>query len=113
MAFQITGPQVQDVGLRHFVEDAARAYNLTGWVQNRGEDIVGEAQGPEGSTGLLSFELDLWKGTPQATIEQVTRSEIAFIPAAYEDGFEILEDFVPQSELARVSPLTSGDPIPH
>ena len=90
MAFKITGSPVQHVGLRHFIQDAAVGYNLTGFVRYEDRNVVGEAQGLAGENGLFNFHLGLWKGSPASAIEWVKRHRVDEL--ANEDSFDILDD---------------------
>lgn len=65
----VTG-QVQGVGFRWFVREAARELDLSGWVRNRSDGCVEVAA--DGETRLLAdFRDRLRKGPPHARVESV------------------------------------------
>jgi acylphosphatase len=93
MKFTITSAPVHNVSLRHFVQERALGYNLTGFVQYNNDSVVGEAQGVMGRRGLYDFEKDLWKGTPGAAIEWVESEFTRDKLANFGDGFIIKDDW--------------------
>ena len=69
IAFRVHGA-VQGVGYRRFVERAAQALDLAGWVRNEPSGTVcGEVQGPE--TALKTFRERLAEGPAFAAVERL------------------------------------------
>jgi acylphosphatase len=69
--------QVQGVGFRWFVREAARRRNLAGWVRNLqdgGVEVV--AEGPDREIGALRSDLARGpEGASVATVDQVSGSD--------------------------------------
>jgi acylphosphatase len=83
--FVITG-LVQGVGFRFFVENAARAEGLSGWVQNQRDGSVEVvAEGDREAVGR--FEMKLRRGPGRARIERVVADDEA--PSGRDGGFWI------------------------
>ena len=77
--------RVQGVGFRYFVEQAARALGVSGWVRNRddGEVEVYAAGNPEQLSELAGM---LWKGPRWAEVRGVDESEA---PIEQGHGFSV------------------------
>jgi acylphosphatase len=65
---------VQGVGFRYFVEHAANALGLTGWVRNRDDGDV-EVYAAGNSAQLAELAGMLWKGPRWAEVRAVDESE--------------------------------------
>ena len=67
---------MQGVGFRYFVEHAANALGLTGWVRNRDDGDV-EVYAAGNSAQLAELAGMLWKGPRWAEVRAVDESEAA------------------------------------
>ena len=65
---------MQGVGFRYFVEHAANALGLTGWVRNRDDGDV-EVYAAGNSAQLAELAGMLWKGPRWAEVRAVDESE--------------------------------------
>jgi acylphosphatase len=86
--------QVQGVGFRWFVREAARELNLAGWVRNRRDGSVEVAA--EGEPAVLAnFRQSLAEGPPRARVTSVddvgTDSDDTPTNAALERPFTIIK----------------------
>ena len=77
--------RVQGVGFRYFVEQAAKALGVSGWVRNRddGDVEVYAAGNPEQLNELAGM---LWKGPRWAEVHGVDESEA---PIEQAHGFSV------------------------
>ena len=66
--------RVQGVGFRYFVQRAANALGLTGWVRNRDDGDV-EVYAAGNPAQLAELEGMLWKGPAWAEVRGVDESE--------------------------------------
>ena len=82
LSFIVAG-RVQQVGYRDFVEHAAKAVGVRGWVRNRRDKTV-EVLAAGTEEQLEQFELELRRGPSMARVDSVT-AEAAIPPA--EPGF--------------------------
>ncbi|MDP3949162.1 acylphosphatase [Microbacterium sp.] len=81
----ITRGRVQGVGFRWFIQDAASAHGVAGWVRNRRDGSV-EAE-LHGSDADVQAVLDaMTQGPPGAQVDEVAVSDL---PAPTSRGFEI------------------------
>lgn len=81
----ITRGRVQGVGFRWFIQDAASAHGVAGWVRNRRDETV-EAE-LHGSDADVQAVLDaMTQGPPGAQVDEVAVTDV---PAPTSRGFEI------------------------
>jgi acylphosphatase len=76
---------VQGVGFRYFVEDAARALGVTGWVRNLDDGSV-EVYATGNRERLSEFAGLLWKGPRWAEVRGVDESEAV---VEHHQGFSV------------------------
>ncbi len=67
--FRLKG-RVQGVGLRAWIQRAAREHGLVGWVRNCSDGSV-EVEAAGSRSALTTFSADLQRGPPHARIDHV------------------------------------------
>jgi acylphosphatase len=82
--------QVQGVGFRWFVREAARELNLAGWVRNRADGCV-EVAAVGDPAAIETLRRSLAEGPPRSRVTAVEDHDAAELAATLERPFTILK----------------------